>query len=247
MKTGCRIMTPVICPNCGRSTPEGRFCEHCGAALPALPAYVPPPAPPAPAAKKRSALSTILIILGAIVLLFIVFGFIGALVMYTTYPGSSTGKSTYTVQPTAVLTSVPTPVPVTTAPTYVSSQASSYRSWHPGTTSTVQIQNGHYRNYWFDMKKGDMKKISVATDGSPIDLMVMDSSNFKIYDNLQQNPNVKGTWQAWNRLSIINDEYILTAPADDTYYFVLDNTDNPSGGANAKKNVNVAVAFSSYY
>ncbi len=37
----------VKCPNCGRNTPEGKFCEHCGAQLvaaqqPAYPPYVPP-------------------------------------------------------------------------------------------------------------------------------------------------------------------------------------------------------------
>ena len=33
----------VTCPNCGRKTAEGRFCERCGKPLPATP---PPPAPP---------------------------------------------------------------------------------------------------------------------------------------------------------------------------------------------------------
>ena len=97
------------------------------------------------------------------------------------------------------------------------------------------------------MKQGDMKKISLITDGSPIDLMVMDSANFKIYEEDEKNPKLKNTWQSWNQLSIINTEYPLTAPSDDTYYFVLDNTNYPSLGANAKKNVNVAVTFSSYY
>ena len=36
----------VICPNCGSNTPEGRFCERCGAQLvaaqqPAYPPYIP--------------------------------------------------------------------------------------------------------------------------------------------------------------------------------------------------------------
>lgn len=37
----------VKCPNCGSNTPEGKFCEHCGAQLvaaqqPAYPPYIPP-------------------------------------------------------------------------------------------------------------------------------------------------------------------------------------------------------------
>jgi len=27
------VRTIVICPNCGKNTPEGKFCEHCGASV----------------------------------------------------------------------------------------------------------------------------------------------------------------------------------------------------------------------
>ena len=27
------VFTIVICPNCGKNTPEGKFCEYCGASL----------------------------------------------------------------------------------------------------------------------------------------------------------------------------------------------------------------------
>ena len=27
------MCTIVICPNCGKNTPEGKFCEHCGASV----------------------------------------------------------------------------------------------------------------------------------------------------------------------------------------------------------------------
>jgi len=27
------VCTIVICPNCGKNTPEGKFCEHCGASV----------------------------------------------------------------------------------------------------------------------------------------------------------------------------------------------------------------------
>jgi len=27
------VQTIVICPNCGKNTPEGKFCEHCGASV----------------------------------------------------------------------------------------------------------------------------------------------------------------------------------------------------------------------
>jgi len=119
-------------------------------------------------------------------------------------------------------------------------------AWHPSAPQTVQIQNNYYRYYAFEMKEGGVEKISVVTDGNPIDLMVMDSSNFNTYTNIEHT-NEPGTWYSWNHLSVINDQQTLTAPTDGTYYFVLDNTRYPSNGAYAGTNVNVAVTFSSYY
>ncbi len=38
-----------VCPNCGKNTPDGNFCEHCGTALPVTSAPDPLPVPqPAP-------------------------------------------------------------------------------------------------------------------------------------------------------------------------------------------------------
>jgi TM2 domain-containing membrane protein YozV len=33
----------VICPNCGKNTPEGKFCEHCGASVQTTPTFRQPP------------------------------------------------------------------------------------------------------------------------------------------------------------------------------------------------------------
>jgi len=92
-----------ICPNCGKNTPEGKFCENCGASLEIVKILQPATFKP-PEEKKRSALSTILMIIGAIVLLFIVFGIIGAVFMYSTLSADQT-KITYptysTISPTA--------------------------------------------------------------------------------------------------------------------------------------------------
>ena len=42
----------VTCPNCGKNTPEGKFCEHCGALLQI---YQPPVViPPSPHVKKSN-------------------------------------------------------------------------------------------------------------------------------------------------------------------------------------------------
>jgi TM2 domain-containing membrane protein YozV len=33
----------VICPNCGKNTPEGKFCEHCGASVQTTQTFQQPP------------------------------------------------------------------------------------------------------------------------------------------------------------------------------------------------------------
>lgn len=96
----------AVCPNCGKITPEGKFCEQCGAQLhgtfmqaptPGLPSQaIPPAAQPAPyqAKKGMSAFKAVLVIIGIFVGLIIVFGIIG----YNSSPASVI--TTKTIVPT---------------------------------------------------------------------------------------------------------------------------------------------------
>ena len=63
------VFTIVICPNCGKNTPEGKFCEHCGASVQTTQTFqqAPPAAPPvytqqpaAPKTEKNLAAAAIL-------------------------------------------------------------------------------------------------------------------------------------------------------------------------------------------
>ena len=58
----------VICPNCGKNTPDGKYCEHCGAVLHI---YQPPVTPSAPKAEKSN--KKWIIIGGTVVVVVIVF------------------------------------------------------------------------------------------------------------------------------------------------------------------------------
>ena len=40
------MCTIVICPNCGKNTPEGKFCEHCGASVQTTQTFQQPVAAP---------------------------------------------------------------------------------------------------------------------------------------------------------------------------------------------------------
>lgn len=65
----------VICPQCKKNSPGGKFCEQCGAALPV---YQPPvtPTPPAPPAQRegKTASTWIIVAATALVVVLIVFG-----------------------------------------------------------------------------------------------------------------------------------------------------------------------------
>jgi len=63
------VFTIVICPNCGKNTPEGKFCEHCGASVQTTQTFQQAPAaaqpvytqqPAAPKAEKNLAAAAIL-------------------------------------------------------------------------------------------------------------------------------------------------------------------------------------------
>jgi len=42
----------------------------------------------------------------------------------------------------------------------------------------VQIQDGFYRYYFFNLNQGNGMKIAIFTSGPAIDLMIMDAENF---------------------------------------------------------------------
>jgi len=239
-------MPDIRCPTCGNYTPEGKFCEHCGSSLSPVPVYSPPSpqgvAPSQPPVKKRSVAATVLIILGVIFLIFIVIAILAAFVFSmavntqlktpvtttTNLPVTTKVTQSYTYSPTTAVTRVTTSATVRYAP-------ASY---------TQLIGSGNYWYYYIPLKSGNIIQTTVSTDGSPIDLMVMSSADFKKYQAAISSP--PGNWNSWSDLNIANDQYSFTAPYDDTYYFVLDNTNSPTEGAYAKKAVTVAATFQRY-
>jgi len=105
-------MTPVICPTCGRSVPEGKFCESCGSRLPVTsPTQQPQGLTAESTTKKRTALEWIAIGFGGIILLVIVSVFIAGMssgvsgALKTT--STSTGSTSFT-EPTTIQITTPT-------------------------------------------------------------------------------------------------------------------------------------------
>jgi len=63
------VVIIVICPNCGENTPEGKFCENCGASISAPPAVTQNQGLPGP--QKAYSPNYIIVILFIVGLLFI--------------------------------------------------------------------------------------------------------------------------------------------------------------------------------
>jgi len=234
-------MPDVRCPACGTYTPEGKFCEHCGSSLLPVPAYSPPSpqgaAASQPPEKKRSVVGTILAIIGGVFLFFIIIAVIAAFVFGM---AGNIKDNTDGIKPTATATPVHTYSPTTVV---TRATATAPIRYIPD-SYTKTIGNGMYWYYYIPLKSGDQIRATISTDGSPIDLMVMDSTDFKSYMAAVSSP--PGNWNAWNDLNIVNDEYDFTASYDDTFYFVLDNTNSPTDGAYAKKSVNIVATFNRY-
>ncbi len=54
------MCTIVICPNCGKNTPEGKFCEHCGASVQKTQTFQQPAQGTAPVQNKNPILALVL-------------------------------------------------------------------------------------------------------------------------------------------------------------------------------------------
>ena len=162
--------------------------------MPVVPVQLPITPPPS-GGKKRSALSTVFVIIGAIVLLVVVFGFIGAFVPSTTSANANTGKNYYPDYPTTSQTVYPdyttTPVPkrhgsisVLTSPgavqVFVNGQfrgatpADSYKPLviteiDPGTCSIDLKKSGYiFKSRTVEVKEGQVVSITEELSRVPV-------------------------------------------------------------------------------
>ncbi|UUX92646.1 hypothetical protein [Methanoplanus endosymbiosus] len=116
------------------------------------------------------------------------------------------------------------------------------KSWHKAVEDTVQVPKDKYYYWEFELSKGDKISVDVSTDGSALDLEIMDQYNYNKYSK-----GTTGEYKCWGRDSIIKTKYEFSPAANGDYYFVLDNSIVPDDGAYADANVNVNVIISKYY
>lgn len=107
------------------------------------------------------------------------------------------------------------------------------------------VPKGYYQYYSMIMKPGIKVDVSVFTNGSPVDVMVMDSANFGNYVSAI-NSLKGGTWETYaSEKSVVSKDFRFIAPGTDRYYIIIDNTRSPDGGAYAGKDVNVRTTITS--
>jgi hypothetical protein len=111
----------------------------------------------------------------------------------------------------------------------------------PSVNSVIEeiwaIPAGHYESYSTILSPGAEVNITISTNGSPVDVMVMDSANYGKYVTAL---NGGGKWQNFvSEKSIVRKSFEFIAPGTDRYYVIVDNTRSPEGGAEAGEDVNV--------
>lgn len=124
---------------------------------------------------------------------------------------------------------------------YLSGPPVPVKNWLIVVDETSQIQKDYYAYWEMKLAKDDMVSVEISTDGAPIDLEIMDKTNFNRYKG-----STHQTYDCWGSDSVIRTEYVFVVPKDDTYYIVLDNTIDPEFGAYSRRSVNVNVLISEF-
>lgn len=111
---------------------------------------------------------------------------------------------------------------------------------------TTTVYSDEYLSYSNRLDGGTTITIGVWTDGTPVDLFLMNAQDFDEYESVQQ------TWEAetfsyyvaGSALHVVSKTYTWVVPKSNTYYIVVDNTDAPDYGSYAGRAVNVHVVIS---
>lgn len=104
------------------------------------------------------------------------------------------------------------------------------------------ILKDHYKYYTIVLSPDAIDdlngiNVSVSTNGSLVDVMLLDSEDFMRYITAI-NSTQGGTWNTYvDEKSVNNYNFTFTPPDTDRYYVVIDNTKSPIGGAYAGTDV----------
>lgn len=132
----------------------------------------------------------------------------------------------------------------TAAPVY-------YPSFTPYPTSNVVqkfyidrdliIEPGLYQSLDYRLPGGVTYRISASTNGTPVNILVLDQKNFIEYQQAVGHDNDK--WHALAFISaVVDGSFTYTTPSDDHYYFVWANNVGSADGMGGRQAVSVYVS-----
>src|SRR5208283_780719 len=134
--------------------------------------------------------------------------------------------------PTAPLLYSPTTAPLLEISTTPSNPLASI---YPITilNNVVNIPYNTNEGYYFNGNTGNSYQISVNAGLTPINILVMDQTNYNIYQNAFKSGSAV-SFNAVTYKSVGSEDFDYTLPSSGTYYVVIDNSNFLTGSANSK-------------
>lgn len=109
---------------------------------------------------------------------------------------------------------------------------------------TAYIDDGYEIHYGFNVTDPPVTlQVSLKTDGNPVDLVVLDEENFKIFDAGVSSGTFKNFRTVGSNPSVIETTQTYTLPKKDRYYVVIENSDFLPNGADAGQGVKYSITI----
>ncbi|MGA9138903.1 MAG: hypothetical protein WBZ29_01675 [Methanocella sp.] len=103
---------------------------------------------------------------------------------------------------------------------------------------SMRLSGGMYRYYPVSCQAGDLLRVAILA-GEPVDVFLLDAAGFESYQ-------ARTDFESYTTGTQLNTDvktYEWTAPARDTYYVIVDNSDSPAGGAPAADGIALDVTI----
>jgi hypothetical protein len=107
---------------------------------------------------------------------------------------------------------------------------------------TIQVPYDHCRPYELWGEKGVYFDIEIKTDGAPVDVLILNTENYIKY-NKAFTEGISTKWNGIFHRDIVSKKFRFTLPESGTYYMIIENSKFTSDGADAKREVNIAVSI----
>lgn len=109
---------------------------------------------------------------------------------------------------------------------------------------TAYLEKDYYISYGVDVTDPPVTlEVSLKTDGKPVDLIVLDEENFKLFDAGFSSGTFKNFRTVGSNPFIIETTETYTLPKKDHYYVVIENSDFLPNGADAGQGVKYSITI----